>query len=265
MSLQAIQYRRYDGIRYVRRNLHRPSLVTNLRLTTHKHQHSERKIHCLPSHLRPHKLRIRDHLRMKYLRQPKYYFSLVSFMLLLSFMSIGQDCISKCGHKRVYCSSPRWNTSSENHGGMTSKTRNPVSSTIALWQFHQQNHLVTKQEEHGERNVEFLAMKYLLHTRSFFNMPQICGMVLTALTSLPKEVGYEFSSPLKIPSSSAGFEPANHGYTTGPPRATFLEAALIIRWDISQYNNTNFLHKLQPRHTSDVSTISTTCCDNSSK
>jgi hypothetical protein len=46
----------------------------------------------------------------------------------------------------------------------------------------------------------------------FFNMPQICDMGTDNFTSLPKEgVLRIFYRPLKNPTASAGFEPANLG------------------------------------------------------
>jgi hypothetical protein len=90
--------------------------------------------------------------------------------------------------------------------------------------------LLIRPPERSRRNMakEMLNLptKYLFHTRRFFNMPQSYDMGPTALLPLCRNSCYSFLSPLKIPSSSAGFEPANLGSnvnhtTTRPPRATY--------------------------------------------
>ena len=65
-----------------------------------------------------------------------------------------------------------------------------------------------------------------LHLGIFY-MPQIYDMGPTALTSPPKEGVLRIFSPLKNPTASAGFEPANLGSkgqhaTPRPPKPLYI-------------------------------------------
>jgi hypothetical protein len=77
--------------------------------------------------------------------------------------------------------------------------RNPDSPTRALWQSHQESHIVANQEE---RIKKIILRRYILHPVKYYYMG------LTALLPLRRKACCELLSPLKF-IVSAGYEPAN--------------------------------------------------------
>jgi hypothetical protein len=70
------------------------------------------------------------------------------------------------------------------------------------------SHTVAKEEDHGKENAEFCLQRIPFIPVWFLTCHKILGHGTAGFTSLPKKY-YEFLSPLKIPSSLAGSEPAN--------------------------------------------------------
>jgi hypothetical protein len=81
--------------------------------------------------------------------------------------------------------------------------KTPDSSIRALCKIYRLSHIVAKQEECSDGNAEFFP-RSIFHTHSVHQHAD-------GFTSSPNEVVLRILLLLKIPLSSAGFEPANHG------------------------------------------------------
>jgi hypothetical protein len=122
----------------------------------------------------------------------------------------GETMSLNCGHKRAYCSSPRWYMSMEAHDGMTSTGDNswvtewhrqrttPESSTTTLWQSWQKRHLAANQEELGEGNYEFWPSKislFILRSNFFTYRKMLWHGTPTVLLLLRRKACCKFYSP----------------------------------------------------------------------
>jgi hypothetical protein len=77
--------------------------------------------------------------------------------------------------------------------------KTPDSSTRALWQSYQQNHLVARQEILDERNAEFSRQIIFVHTcKWFFACRKILRHGADSFNSPLKEVVRGFLTPLKV-------------------------------------------------------------------
>jgi hypothetical protein len=68
--------------------------------------------------------------------QQPYMFKLIVMIMWLVEMSLN------CSHQRIYCSSPRWYMSMENHGRIMLTGKTPALCTRALWHSYQHSYLV---------------------------------------------------------------------------------------------------------------------------
>jgi hypothetical protein len=111
------------------------------------------------------------------------------------------------------------------------------SGKASSWLVHQSSmsatirHLVAKQEELAKEIIN-LALRISIHTsKGNLHITQSYDMVLAALRSLRRNASCRFLSPLKFPSPSAFFEPANVGsndkYASHkPPRTNYRTVTL---------------------------------------
>jgi hypothetical protein len=94
---------------------------------------------------------------------------------------------------------PSWYMSMENHDGMLSAGESPDSSSRALWQSYQQNHLVAKQEYTWQRKWWIWPSTHLC---SYFEVIFTCRIILRhradGFVPLWRKACYGFLLPLKI-------------------------------------------------------------------
>jgi hypothetical protein len=91
------------------------------------------------------------------------------------------------------------------------------------------SHLAAKQEEYGEETIaEFCLRSISLIFVGFFSTPQIYEMGQMTLLPIRRKSCYGFLSLLKIPSSSAGFEPANLGSNDNHATTRKLKVTSIV-------------------------------------
>jgi hypothetical protein len=112
-----------------------------------------------------------------------------------------------CGHQRVYCSSPRWYSSMENHEWYW-QGKTPDSSTRALCQYSQSSSI--KAEGTREGNNAFCLTNYLFNTmKGSLTCCKILWHGADGFTSLPKEGVLRIFIALKNPLFSTVFETVN--------------------------------------------------------
>jgi hypothetical protein len=121
-----------------------------------------------------------------------------------------------CRRQRAYCSSPRWDISTEKPWWNNSSTR-------ALWQSYQQSNLVAKLDERAKGMMNLTLRSISVHTcKWFFTSRKILRHGAGSFTS-PKEGLLLIFITLKNPSSSLSLNPRTLGLMTStltitPPR-----------------------------------------------